>query len=115
MFNVSQYVFDVTTREWVQIIEVSEAWGFVSYKLFNPSSGSVYKLPEDKVSAEASVETYLYALDLSIEAAQHIGIENIRSSKLKQLAREKAEVRKRFEESKRICPDFKLVMLVRME
>lgn len=58
---------------------------------------------------------YLYALDLRIEAAHHIGIENIRSSKLKQLDREKADVQKRFEESKRICPDFKLVMLVRME
>ena len=58
---------------------------------------------------------YLYALDLRIEAAQHIGIENIRSHKLKLLTREKAEVQKRFEEGKRICPDFKLVMLVRME
>ena len=58
---------------------------------------------------------YLYALDLRIEAAHHIGIENIRSSKLKQLDREKADVQYRFEESKRICPEFKLVMLVRME
>lgn len=64
---------------------------------------------------EETHRKYLYALDLRIEAAQHIGIENIRSSKLKQLAREKDETQKRFEESKRICPDFKLVMLVRME
>ena len=64
---------------------------------------------------EETYRKYLYALDLRIEAAQRIGIENIRSSKLQQLARKKAEVQKRFEESKRICPDFKLVMLVRME
>ena len=64
---------------------------------------------------EETYRKYLYALDLRIEAAQHIGIENIRSSKLKQLAREKDEIQKLFEESKRICPDFKLVMLVRME
>lgn len=64
---------------------------------------------------EETHRKYLYALDLRIEAAQHIGIENIRSSKLKQLAREKAKVQKRFEESKRICPDFKLVLFVRME
>lgn len=64
---------------------------------------------------EETYRKYLYALDLRIEAAQRIGIENIRGSKLKQLARKKAEVQKRFEESKRICPDFKLVMLVRME
>lgn len=64
---------------------------------------------------EETHRKYLYALNLRIEAAQHISIENIRSYKLKLLAREKAEVHKRFEEGKRICPDFKLVMLVRME
>lgn len=64
---------------------------------------------------EETHRKYLYALNLRIEAAQHIGIENIRSSKLKHLGREKAEVQKQFDESKRICPDFKLVMLVRME
>ena len=58
MFTVGQYVFDITTKERVQVIEVSETWGFVSYKLFNPSSGSVYKLPEDEISAEASRGTY---------------------------------------------------------
>jgi len=64
---------------------------------------------------EETHRKYLYAIDLRIEAAQHIGIENIRSSKLKQLGREKNEVQKQFDESKRICPEFKLVMLVRME
>ena len=64
---------------------------------------------------EETHRKYLYALDLRIEAAQLIGIENIRSHKLKLLAREKTEVQKRFEEGKRICPDFKLVTLVRME
>lgn len=64
---------------------------------------------------EETHRKYLYALDLRIEAAQHIGIENIRSHKLNLLAREKAEVQKRFEDGKRICPDFKLVMLIRLE
>jgi superfamily II DNA or RNA helicase len=58
MYSVGQYVFNVTTRERVQIIEVSEAWGFVSYKLYNPSSGLVYKLPANEISAEAPEETY---------------------------------------------------------
>lgn len=64
---------------------------------------------------EETQRKYLYALDLRIEAAQHIGIDNIRSHKLKLLEREKAEVQKRFEDGKRICPEFKLVMLVYME
>ena len=62
MFSVGQYVFDVTTKERVQVIEISEAWGFVSYKLFNLSSGSVYKLPENDISAEAPTETYQESL-----------------------------------------------------
>jgi hypothetical protein len=64
---------------------------------------------------EETHRKYLYALDLRIEAAKRIGIENIRVHKLKTLAGEKSEVEKKYEEGKRICPDFKLVMIVRME
>ena len=58
MFRVGQYVFDVTTRERVQIIEISQAWGFVSCKLYNPATDVVYKLPDSELSAEAPEETY---------------------------------------------------------
>lgn len=58
MFSVGQYVFDITTKERLQVIEVSEAWGFVSYRLFNPSSGSVYNLPANQLSAEVPDENY---------------------------------------------------------
>ncbi|MHB1956964.1 MAG: DEAD/DEAH box helicase, partial [Sulfobacillus sp.] len=58
MYTVGQYVFDVNTKERVQVIEICEARGFVSYKLFNASSGSVYKLPASEISADAPEETY---------------------------------------------------------
>lgn len=67
---------------------------------------------------ERNEETFrksLYALDLRIEAAQHVGIENIRIHKLKQLERERAEIQKKYEDGKRICPDFRLVLLAQME
>lgn len=64
---------------------------------------------------EETHRKYIYAHDLRIDAAQHIGIDNIRSHKLKQLARERAEIQTRFEAGKRFCPEFKPVMLVRME
>lgn len=68
MFTVGQYVYDVATKERVQIVEISEVWGFVSYKLFNPTTGSVYKLPASEVSAEApediQLESYLRYISL---------------------------------------------------
>jgi hypothetical protein len=44
MFRLGDYVFDKTKNERVQILEISEVWGFVSYKVFNASTGTVYKL-----------------------------------------------------------------------
>ena len=36
----------------------SQAWGFVSCKLYNPATDVVYKLPDSELSAEAPEETY---------------------------------------------------------
>ena len=58
MFSVGQYVFDVTAKERVQVIEISEVWGFVSYKVFNASTGTVYKLSADDICAEVPEENF---------------------------------------------------------
>lgn len=42
----------------MQILDVSEVWGFVSYKVFNASTGTVYKLSADDICAEAPEENY---------------------------------------------------------
>lgn len=104
----------VTVREgekvefetWMALKSASQEF---AYETFQALKVSVEKRNEE------THRKHLKALELRSEAAQYIGIENIRSHKLKQLAREKAEVQKRLEEGQRICPDFKLVMLVRME
>jgi len=56
--KVGDYVFDITKNERVQILEVSEVWGFVSYKVFNASTGTVYKLSADDICAEVPEENY---------------------------------------------------------
>jgi len=53
MFKIGDYVFDKNTNDRVQIVDVSTIWGFVSYKVFNPATGVVYKLSADAVEAEA--------------------------------------------------------------
>jgi SNF2 family DNA or RNA helicase len=55
---IGDYVFDKTKNERVQILEISEVWGFVSYKVFNASTGTVYKLSADDICAEVPEENF---------------------------------------------------------
>ena len=64
---------------------------------------------------EEDFNKYLYALQLRTEAAQHIGIENIRQSKLQKLEQEKATIESARKAGSQIYPDFKLVILIRLE
>ena len=52
MFNIGDLVFDKNSKERVQIVEASTVWGFVTYKVFNPAIGEVYKLSADAVEPE---------------------------------------------------------------
>jgi len=58
MYRVGNYVFDKTRNERVRILEISEVWGFVSYKVFNSYTGTVYKLSADDI-CEDIPEEYL--------------------------------------------------------
>jgi superfamily II DNA or RNA helicase len=58
MHNVGDYVFDKTKDERVQILEISEVWGFVSYKVFNVSTGTVYKLSAEDICAEVPEKSF---------------------------------------------------------
>ena len=58
MHRIGDYVFDKTKNERVQVLEISEVWGFVSYKVFNASTGTVYKLSADDICAEVPEENF---------------------------------------------------------
>ena len=58
---------------------------------------------------------YAYALSLRTEAANRIGIDNIRSHKMHMLAMEKEEMESQYKRNKQICPNFYLELLVQME
>ena len=49
------------------------------------------------------------------EAAEHIGIENIRRSRLTKLAREKSSIEAKYKKGSQIYPDFRLMILIRLE
>ena len=52
MFNIGDFVFNKNRKERVQIVDITTVWGFVTYKVFDPVTGAVYKLSADAVEAE---------------------------------------------------------------
>ena len=60
-------------------------------------------------------EKYNYALSLRREAAGHIGIENIRRSRIAKLEREEREIEAEHKRSGTVLPDFRLMILIQLE
>ncbi len=58
MFQIGDLVFDSTNGASVQILERIEAWGYVSYRVFNPATGAVYKASEEQLNIEHGTNTY---------------------------------------------------------
>lgn len=49
MLQTGDLVFDTTTGASVQVLEKIEAWGYISYRVFNPATGKVYKAAEEQL------------------------------------------------------------------
>ena len=64
---------------------------------------------------QESFNKYMYALKLRREAAEQIGIENIKKSRLARLDREEETIRENYRKGQKVTPDFRLVILVRLE
>lgn len=64
---------------------------------------------------EECFKKYMYALELRQEAAEHIGIENIRRSRLQKLQKEKANIEAQHRKGSQVYPDFRLIMMARLE
>lgn len=58
---------------------------------------------------------YLYALDLRLEAAERIGIENIKKRRIASIRQEKEKMQAEYAYKSKLCPVFKPVFLAFME
>ena len=58
MIAVGDFVFDTIEKANVQVLEKIEAWGYTSYKVFNPATGRVYKANEEQLSSSGSTMQY---------------------------------------------------------
>lgn len=78
--------------------------------------GTFVELKEKQIQLnQESYNKYMYALKLREEAAGHIGIENIRRSRLVKLAQERTSIEAKYKKGSQVYPDFRLMILVRLE
>ena len=54
MINVGDYAFDSVSGCNVQVLERIDVWGYVSYRVFNPTTNEVYKANEEQLSIKQS-------------------------------------------------------------
>lgn len=64
---------------------------------------------------EENYKKYKYALKLRREAANKIGIENIKKGKLARLDKEEMQLSNTYEAGKSVYPDFKLMLMIELE
>ncbi|WP_295168513.1 helicase-related protein [Ruminococcus sp.] len=50
--DIGDHVYDSNTGNKVQILEKADIWGYVSYKVFDPSVGKVYRTDEKSLCSE---------------------------------------------------------------
>ena len=58
MLKIGDTVFDIGNGVKVQVLERIEAWGFVSYRVFNPAIGTVYKVTEGELTTGGNAVHY---------------------------------------------------------
>ena len=58
MLETGKFAFDTVNSASVQILEKIEAWGYTSYRVFNPATGTVYKVTADQLKEDGGTNTY---------------------------------------------------------
>ena len=53
MLEVGKFAFDTANSANVQILEKIEAWGDISYRVFNPATSAVYKVPVEQLKEDS--------------------------------------------------------------
>ena len=64
---------------------------------------------------EEDYRKHKYALTLRTEAAEHVGIDNIRIARLKGLKKEEEQIEKEYQQGQKLYPDFNLMFMCRLE
>lgn len=97
---------NLTGDEYQQLEKLSTEFAYDSF----------LKLKDQQLKRnKESYDKYMYALKLRTEATEHVGIDNIRKSRLQRLEKEKEAVEERYRKGQEVYPEFKLCLLVKLE
>lgn len=97
---------NLTGDEYQQLEKLSTEFAYDSF----------LKLKDQQLKRnKESYDKYIYALKLRTEATEHVGIDNIRKSRLQRLEKEKETVEERYRKGQEVYPEFRLCLLVRLE
>ena len=58
MLKAGELAFDINRKISVQVLERLEVWGYVTYRVFDPVSGSVYKVSADTLRKSTGTNSY---------------------------------------------------------
>lgn len=58
MLDIGDFAHDIVAGVNVQVLDKIEVWGYVSYKVYNPASGLVYKATEEQLNMQGSSVQY---------------------------------------------------------
>ena len=53
MLEIGSYAYDKEKEQSVMVLESIDLWGYISYKVFDAASGTVYKVGEDRLVADS--------------------------------------------------------------
>ncbi len=53
MLEIGSYAYDKENEQSVMVLEGIDLWGYISYKVFDASTGTVYKVGEDRLVADS--------------------------------------------------------------
>lgn len=49
MLEIGSYAYDKEKEQSVMVLEGIDLWGYISYKVFDASTGTVYKVGEERL------------------------------------------------------------------
>ena len=90
---------------WARLEELSQDFAYNDFKDLSERHEKATRENHDK---------YAYALELRREAAQRVGIENIRAAKLARIEAEQAEMEASYAKERQVLPEFRCMLLVRL-
>lgn len=58
MISIGDFVYDRNASANVRVLEINEAWGYTTYKVFNPSTGAIYRADADQLQKDGGDTVY---------------------------------------------------------